>query len=78
MRTTRFQLTRRSILLAAAALCEGLCRPPCPATSRSSSARDVPVDNMTFGELRKLLLGDRHFWSSNLSCDPVGARSRRY
>jgi len=27
---------------------------------------DVPVDNLTFAELRKLLLGDRQFWSSNL------------
>ena len=27
---------------------------------------DTPVDNLTFAELRKLLLGDRQFWSSNL------------
>ena len=27
---------------------------------------NVPVDNLTFAELRKLLLGDRPFWSSNL------------
>jgi ABC-type phosphate transport system substrate-binding protein len=27
---------------------------------------NVPVDNLTFAELRKLLLGDRQFWSSNL------------
>jgi ABC-type phosphate transport system substrate-binding protein len=27
--------------------------------------RDVPVDNLSFAELRKILLGDRQFWSSN-------------
>jgi ABC-type phosphate transport system substrate-binding protein len=28
--------------------------------------RDVPVDNLTFPELRKIVLGDRQFWTSNL------------
>jgi ABC-type phosphate transport system substrate-binding protein len=28
--------------------------------------RDIPVDNLTFAELRKMLLGDRQFWSSNM------------
>ncbi len=27
---------------------------------------DVPIDNLSFTELRKLVLGDRQFWSSNL------------
>ena len=27
---------------------------------------DVPVDNLSFAELRRLMLGDRQFWSSNL------------
>ena len=27
---------------------------------------DVPVDNLAFAELRRLMLGDRQFWSSNL------------
>ena len=27
---------------------------------------DVPVDNLTFAEARKLFLGDRQFWTSNL------------
>lgn len=27
---------------------------------------DVPVDNLSFAELRRLLLGDRQFWSLNL------------
>ena len=27
---------------------------------------DVPVDNLSFGEVRKLFTGDRQFWSSNI------------
>ena len=27
---------------------------------------NVPVDNLTFAELRKLLLGDRQFWKDNV------------
>lgn len=27
---------------------------------------DVPVDNLTIGELRRLLLGDREFWPSSV------------
>jgi ABC-type phosphate transport system substrate-binding protein len=27
---------------------------------------DVPVDNLSFAELRRLMLGDRQYWSSNL------------
>src|SRR4051794_36032833 len=80
MRTTRFQLTRRSILLAAAAL----FRRPLPAAVSGDVAivvrPDVPVDNMTFAELRKLLLGDRQFWTSNLRVTLLvrapGARER--
>jgi hypothetical protein len=82
MRTTRFQLTRRSILLAAAAL----FRRPLPAAAVSGGdiaiivRQDVPVDNVTFAELRKLLLGDRQFWSSNLRVTLLvrapGARER--
>ena len=76
----RNQFTRRSILLAAAAL---------PARSVLSAAEsdiaivvrsDVPVDNLTFAELRKLLLGDRQFWNSNLRVTLLvrapGARER--
>jgi ABC-type phosphate transport system substrate-binding protein len=28
--------------------------------------RDVPIDDLTFAELRKIVLGDRQYWSSNL------------
>jgi len=42
--------------------------------------QDVPVENVTFAELRKLLLGDRQFWSSNLRVTLLvrapGARER--
>jgi hypothetical protein len=82
MRTSRFQLTRRSILLAATAL----FRRPLPAAAVSGGdiaiivRQDVPVDNVTFAELRKLLLGDRQFWSSNLRVTLLvrapGARER--
>jgi hypothetical protein len=41
---------------------------------------DVPVDNLPFGELRKLMLGERQFWSSNLKVTLLvrapGARER--
>jgi ABC-type phosphate transport system substrate-binding protein len=41
---------------------------------------DVPVDNLSFGELRKVLLGDRQYWSSNLRVTLLvrapGARER--
>src|SRR5438105_7033805 len=41
---------------------------------------DVPVDNLSFAELRRVLLGDRQFWSSNLRVTLLvrapGARER--
>src|ERR1051325_5813499 len=41
---------------------------------------DVPVDNLSFVELRRLMLGDRQFWSSNLRVTllvrAAGARER--
>jgi len=41
-----------------------------PAANASDVAvvvrRDLPVDNLTFSELRNILLGDRQFWSSNV------------
>ena len=42
--------------------------------------QDVPVENLTFAELRRLLLGDRQFWTSNLRVTLLvrapGARER--
>jgi ABC-type phosphate transport system substrate-binding protein len=56
--------SRRAILLAA------LCLPPPAAVGDTDVAivvhPDVPVDNLSLPELRRLLLGDRQFWSSNL------------
>jgi ABC-type phosphate transport system substrate-binding protein len=41
---------------------------------------DVPVDDLTFPELRRLMLGDRQFWTSNLRVTLLvrapGARER--
>src|ERR1700676_4280192 len=41
---------------------------------------DVPVENLTFAELRRLLLGDRQFWTSNVRVTLLirapGARER--
>lgn len=45
-----------------------------PEASARQAARDlavvvhpgVPVDNLTFAELRRILLGDREFWTSGL------------
>jgi ABC-type phosphate transport system substrate-binding protein len=41
---------------------------------------DVPIDNLSFSELRRVLLGDRQFWSSNLRVTLLvrapGARER--
>jgi hypothetical protein len=41
---------------------------------------DVPVDNLSFDDLRRLLLGNRQFWSSNLRVTLLvrapGARER--
>src|SRR5436309_134041 len=41
---------------------------------------DVPVDNLSFAELRRVLLGDRQFWTSNVRVTLLvrapGARER--
>ena len=41
---------------------------------------DVPVDNLSFGDLRRVMLGDRQFWGSNLRVTLLvrapGARER--
>jgi len=47
---------------------------PAPLSSQGESLKniavvvhpDVPVDNLTLGELRRILLGDREFWSSGV------------
>jgi hypothetical protein len=71
-------MLRRTLLLSAAYL----ALPPfATATDIAIVVRpDVPVDNLSFSELRKLLLGDRQFWASNfrvtLLMRAPGARER--
>lgn len=71
-------MLRRSLLLAAAYLALPLFA---AATDIAIVVRpDVPVENLSFSELRKLLLGDRQFWASNfrvtLLIRAPGARER--
>ena len=64
---TTLILSRRNLLLSALA---SLGMSP----ARAAGAGDVaivvrpetPVDNLSLGDLRRVLLGDRQFWSSNL------------
>jgi hypothetical protein len=73
--------SRRAILLAALCL-QGF--PGLAATGETDIAivvrPDVPIDNLTFADLRRVLLGDRQFWSSNLRVTLLvrapGARER--
>ncbi len=74
-------ISRRAILRAAS-VCSVLYRLRAAATGDVAIVvrPDVPVDNLTFAELRRLLLGDRQFWSSNLRVTLLvrapGARER--
>ena len=71
MRTTRLQF----LMMAA-----GAVGPAAGGDIAVAVRPDVPVENVTFAELRKLLLGDRQFWSSNLRVTLLvrapGARER--
>ena len=79
MRAVTMRRSRRAILrawLAAAAF---------PALAQQNAIaivvrQDVPVDNLSFAELRRLMLGDRQYWSSNLRVTLLvrapGARER--
>lgn len=80
MRAVNKHLTRRTAalaLLAAAGL-------PVAAADNNTIAivvrPDVPVDNLSFAELRRLMLGDRQYWTSNLRVTLLvrapGARER--
>jgi ABC-type phosphate transport system substrate-binding protein len=72
----------RSVMLAAALCALGLAgAPPVAEGDIAIVVRpDVPVDNLSFAELRRLMLGDRQFWSSNLKVTLLvrapGARER--
>jgi ABC-type phosphate transport system substrate-binding protein len=75
------------LLLAACslgALWAGGAGAPAPAADSADIAivvrADTPVDNLPFAELRRVMLGDRQFWSSNLKVTLLvrapGARER--
>jgi ABC-type phosphate transport system substrate-binding protein len=70
LRTTR-QLKRWTLLAVMAGLLLGRLPPPAAAQATGDVAvvvhPDVPVDNLTVSELRRVVLGDREFW-------PAGAR----
>src|SRR5579862_6985563 len=67
MKMTVSLLTRRALLMATAAAMV-MHRPVAgQSTDIAIVVRtDVPVDNLSFADLRRLFLGDRQFWTSNL------------
>ena len=79
MRNTPPQLARRAFLFLAAAFPAPLLR-AAEGDIAIVVRPDVPIDNLTFAELRKLMLGDRQFWTSNLRVTLLvrapGARER--
>ncbi len=77
---TNSHLDRRFFLLAGAGLA-GRARARAAESDIAIVVRpDVPVDDLTFPELRRLMLGDRQFWTSNLRVTLLvrapGARER--
>lgn len=72
----------RCVLLAAAICALGLAggTPVAEGDIAIVVRPDVPVDNLSFAELRRLMLGDRQFWTSNLKVTLLvrapGARER--
>lgn len=77
MKAVRMLFTRRALLL----LCVSI---PVSAAGENAVAivvrPDVPVDDVSFAELRRLMLGDRQYWSSNMRVTLLvrapGARER--
>jgi len=76
-----FPLSRRGWLLAIA----GFCALAAGAAPESNPVAiivrsDLPLDNLPFTELRRVMLGDRQFWSSSLKVTLLvrapGARER--
>ena len=81
MRNTGRFFSRRAVLAAAM----GLLAMGAGGTAQGADIAivvrpDVPVDNVTFAELRRLFLGDRQFWTSNVRVTLLvrapGARER--
>jgi hypothetical protein len=73
------QLSRRAWLLLATGLAFAAVGVE-PGTVAIVVRPDLPVDNLPFAELRRVMLGDRQFWSSNLKVTLLvrapGARER--
>jgi hypothetical protein len=81
MRTVNPILSRRLLPLAIACMAAlPLAGAPDTTDVAIVVRSDVPIDNLPFGELRKLMLGERQFWSSNLKVTLLvrapGARER--
>jgi ABC-type phosphate transport system substrate-binding protein len=76
-RLTRSRLLRTGLAAIAALTASGA---PAPDDVAIVVRPDVPVDNLPFAELRRIMLGDRQFWSSNLKVTLLiqapGARER--
>ena len=81
MRNTEGIFSRRALLLAAVGLASIAASGAAQGADIAIVVRpDVPVDNLTFAELRRLFLGDRQFWTSNVRVTLLvrapGARER--
>jgi len=64
---SRSKLSRRNLLLSAlASLGVVPARAAAPGDVAIVVRPETPVDNLSLGDLRRVLLGDRQFWSSNL------------
>jgi hypothetical protein len=85
MRILKSPYLRPAILLAV--LCLNPCLSAVPGFAAAGETDiaivvrpDVPVDSLTFADLRRVLLGDRQFWSANLKVTLLvrapGARER--
>jgi ABC-type phosphate transport system substrate-binding protein len=81
MRINWFQLAALGLLLSSsAAWCVAVGAPAENGAIAIIVRPDVPVENLSFVELRRLMLGDRQFWTSNLKVTLLvrapGARER--
>ena len=81
MRNRKGFFWKRAILLAALGLASIAASGSAQAVDLAIVVRpDVPVDNLSFAELRRLFLGDRQFWTSSLRVTLLvrapGARER--
>lgn len=84
MNHPKMPISRRDLLLLGAAALHASTAARAAAAAEDPVAivvrPDVPVDNLSFAELRRLMLGDRQYWSSNMRVTLLvrapGARER--